>query len=422
MHNAYALQWVMHEVFENRAGGPDALVLGAGPAGLAIASELAATGMQVVCVAPDPDAPWPANYGLWRDDLGELHELACIERSWRKPFVRLDGERRIDLDRTYGRFDNDTLQAFLRRRFVDGAGRCRAGRAVEVDHHDEGSTVTFDDGTSIATSVVIDATGPNSPFVTRPPRRPAFQAAYGELLHVDGHGFDPDEMVLMDFSGDDDVPTFLYAMPMSDELIFVEETSLVSRPPMDRGLLRRRLERRVAKMGLSIRSVVDREDCLIPMGHGLPHRGQRAIAYGSCASFVHPATGYQIARALRLARPTATAIADGLARSPQQAAARAYAQMWPVSARRAWELYMFGMEVLVKLDASDMRTFMESFFALPHRAWWGYMSGTLSPWEVASAMGRLFMSGGDIRSMLVEATDVAISKPLWRAMIPGGVR
>ena len=63
------------------------------------------------------------------------------------------------------------------------------------------------------------------------------QAAYGILCEVESHPFPLDTMLFMDWrashlSGDlleknSVLPTFLYAMPFTENLIFLEETSLV---------------------------------------------------------------------------------------------------------------------------------------------------------------------------------------------------
>ena len=61
-------------------------------------------------------------------------------------------------------------------------------------------------------------------------------------IEVDQHPFDINEMLFMDWRSDyvqgdknllkniKKVPSFLYVMPLSETVIFVEETSLVARP------------------------------------------------------------------------------------------------------------------------------------------------------------------------------------------------
>lgn len=402
----------------------DVVVLGSGPAGLAIASELARGGAQVSCLAPSPRSVWTPNYGVWLDDLESLHVTACVRHVWRDPYVQLDHTRRVRLERAYGRFDNDTLQEHLLGELTGRGGGVVAGRAVRVDHDADGSRVHLADGSCIAASVVVDATGSDSQVVRRPARRLAFQSAYGELLRVERHWFAAGEMPLMDFRGESTPPTFLYAMPLSDDLVFVEETSLVRRPPMSHGLLRAKLHARIHRMGLTVHEVLSREACLIPMGAGLPFDNQRTIAYGAAASFIHPATGYQVGRALRLSGRVADAILTGLARGgPVKASEVAYRVMWPASMRRAWELYTFGMEVVADLDNDGLRRFMAAFFELPRETWSGYMSGTLTAAQVAAAMAGLFVGVEmKMRWSLLEASMRPSALPLWRAVFSGGVQ
>lgn len=52
---------------------------------------------------------------------------------------------------------------------------------------------------------------------------------------------------------DDEVPSFLYAMPSDDgRQVFLEETCLVAKPALPFAVLKRRLERRLAAMGIKV--------------------------------------------------------------------------------------------------------------------------------------------------------------------------
>jgi hypothetical protein len=52
-----------------------------------------------------------------------------------------------------------------------------------------------------------------------------------------------------------EAPSFLYAMPLDDGTVFLEETCLVARPTLPFSALKRRLERRCAAMGIEIEEV-----------------------------------------------------------------------------------------------------------------------------------------------------------------------
>ena len=50
-----------------------------------------------------------------------------------------------------------------------------------------------------------------------------------------------------------EVPSFLYGMPLGNGRVFLEETCLVSKPGLPFATLKRRLERRLDAMGLKVR-------------------------------------------------------------------------------------------------------------------------------------------------------------------------
>ena len=51
-----------------------------------------------------------------------------------------------------------------------------------------------------------------------------------------------------------EVPSFLYAMPLGGARVFLEETCLVAKPALPFAVLKRRLRRRLAAMGLKARA------------------------------------------------------------------------------------------------------------------------------------------------------------------------
>ena len=51
---------------------PDVLILGAGPAGMAIASALGKEKLDVEVLSPNgPDEPWPNTYGIWGEEVDQ---------------------------------------------------------------------------------------------------------------------------------------------------------------------------------------------------------------------------------------------------------------------------------------------------------------------------------------------------------------
>lgn len=60
------------------------------------------------------------------------------------------------------------------------------------------------------------------------------------------------------------VPSFLYAMPLGGNRVFLEETCLVARPPMPFATLKRRLERRCKALGIKVGCWAATDVCLWP--------------------------------------------------------------------------------------------------------------------------------------------------------------
>ena len=62
---------------------PDVLVLGAGPAGMAIASALGKESLKVEVLSPNgPDEPWPNTYGIWGNEVDQLGLENLLEHRW----------------------------------------------------------------------------------------------------------------------------------------------------------------------------------------------------------------------------------------------------------------------------------------------------------------------------------------------------
>jgi lycopene beta-cyclase len=187
-------------------------------------------------------------------------------------------------------------------------------------------------------------------------------------------------------------------MPFSSTRIFLEETSLVARPIVPFDILKKRLEKRLAHLGIKVVAVEDEEYCAIPMGGTLPKLPQRVIGVGGTAGMVHPSTGYMVSRVLGAAPMVADAIVEqlcaprdravdanaGAERAPKDdaaaaaAAAAVWAAMWPPARVRQREFFDFGMEVLLKLDLEETREFFSAFFSLSDFHWQGFLSSRLS--------------------------------------------
>ena len=68
----------------SKANMPDVLVLGAGPAGMAIASALGKEKLDVEVLSPNgPDEPWPNTYGIWGEEVDQLGLQDLLEYRWK---------------------------------------------------------------------------------------------------------------------------------------------------------------------------------------------------------------------------------------------------------------------------------------------------------------------------------------------------
>jgi lycopene beta-cyclase len=382
----------------------DVLVIGAGPAGMAICAALAERGVDVACLAPDHPSPWPNNYGVWADEIDDLGIDHAFEKVWDRPVVFTEGSPR-SLDRRYVRFDNNALRDHFFGICKQNGVTWVEGLAKRVDVDEEHSTVWTDEREEVGCRMVIDASGHQPAAVERPSsRKPGFQAAYGFVGEFTDSPIGDHEMVLMDYREDyepdrDEVDeaTFLYAMRLDDDRVFVEETSLVGRPPVNFTVLEERLARRLNARGVECTMVHEVERCLIPMGLPLPDLDQRVVGFGGAASMVHPATGYQMARMLNSAGPLAATIVDAFDAgvSLDEASRRAWRTLWPETAVRARRFWNFGMESLISLNPAQTRRFFDAFFDLNDESWKNYMSGTLPPDAIPRVMWKVFMRAGN---------------------------
>jgi lycopene beta-cyclase len=398
-------------------------VLGSGPAALSIAAAFAQRGASVALIAPAPDLPWQPTYCLWADELpsGMAH---LAERVWERASVVTPLGRR-GLDRPYLKLHTPAFQSFCWDAFLTETTRVVPGCATQLQGQGEQTCIQLDDGSTVRVRVPIDASGGNSPFVRRVSRRePAFQTAFGLTVRATNHGFDEREMILMDFrpAADDaaEPPSFLYVLPLGDDRVFLEETSLARRPAVRMDLLQSRLEARLASMGLQDAERLGEEHCSIPMGLGLPVPRQPVLSFGAAAAMVHPTSGYSIAHTLRKADAVAAAVLQGLDAGGTEAALAAGSEtLWPRAQRAAWELYGFGLETLVNMKTLEMSRFFDVFFGLPSEAWSGFLTGTLAPAELGAVMTRLFCTlPASLQWHLIRSGLLKGAAPLARSALP----
>eukprot|EP00245_Coleochaete_scutata_P007935 TRINITY_DN23763_c0_g1_i1.p1 TRINITY_DN23763_c0_g1~~TRINITY_DN23763_c0_g1_i1.p1 ORF type:complete len:576 (+),score=78.67 TRINITY_DN23763_c0_g1_i1:39-1730(+) len=419
----------------------DLVVVGSGPAGLAVAQRVSASGLRVCCIDPTPRSIWPNNYGVWVDEFESLDLADCLDYTWDTAVVYLDDEREKRLDRPYGRVNRTRLKQKMMEKCVQNGVMFHKALVDGVSHNYDGSVVRCKDGTQIQATAVLDATGFSRRLVEFDETfNPGFQYAYGIVAEVESHPFEVDKMLFMDWrdshlaqhptvlEGNRKLPTFLYAMPFSSTRIFLEETSLVARCQVKSATgevkfegvpfpdIIRRMELRLEHLGIKVTSIEEDEYCRIPMGGVLPRLPQRVLGIGGTAGMVHPSTGYMIARTLSSApiladtlvqrlggmrsrampvpspelREVVTGGGTAVATLPEVVAAlplppvsaddvskAVWAQLWSLERIEQREFFCFGMDVLLRLDLEGTRRFFDAFFDLSPYHWQGFLSSRL---------------------------------------------
>lgn len=404
----------------------DVLVVGTGPAGIAISAALCDAGLQVEGVSPAaPDVPWANTYGIWVDEVAPLALTGMLGRRW-SDCVAFAGERRVELQRDYGLFDNSRLQAHLLARAQAGGMVWHRGHVAQAVHHAYHTELTTHEGGSYAARLVVDASGHNPVLLQRPRvERISYQAAYGIVGRFSAPPVAPGQMVLMDYRsnhlGTHDLqqpPTFLYAMDLGQDRYFVEETSLAHAPAVAIDVLEGLLHQRLARQGIRVEEIEHVERVLFPMDLPLPWLTQPVLGYGAAASMVHPISGYQVGAALRYAAPVAQAIAVALetGRTSPGALARAgWEALWPQDRWRRRHLYLFGLANVLRFNVRQTQDFFAAFFNLPRNQWAGYLSDTLTTPQLLAAMWNLFVHAPNHvrRSLLTSVWSAEAG--FWRA-------
>ncbi|KAM0940393.1 putative isomerase [Dioscorea sansibarensis] len=390
----------------------DAVIIGCGPSGLRLASLASEHGLLICCVDPSPLLLWPNNYGVWVDEFEAMNLTDTLDKVWPSATVIINDQKSKHLDRPYGRVNRKYLKSKLIQACVSNGVKFHIAKACKVEQYQEfKSTVLCSDGKELKASLVIDASGFASSFMecenTTLKRNHGYQLAHGILAEVERHPFELDKMMLMDWRDDhlgnepylrarnEITPTFLYAMPLSSDLIFLEETSLVSRQVMSYGEVKQRMVARLRHLGIKVKSVVEDEKCLIPMGGALPRLpAQSVVGVGGAAGLVHPSTGYMVARALGAAELMAEAMVEclGSVRMVRGKALqrRVWTRVWSGERMREREFYCFGMETLLQLGLKGTRSFFDAFFDLDPYYWHGFLSSRLSLEELALLSFSLF--------------------------------
>lgn len=377
----------------------DVLVVGAGPAGMALAAACAQHDLDVGVLDPGPDRPWTATYGVWGKELpADLPEDVVAARAEGRAIALT--EHRLGWE--YAVLDVPALQAHLTERAT--GVQFHIGRAVGSP---EPGVVAVADGPHLRAAVVVDAGGRWRPLDrTASQRGPAEQTAFGVILDAATAAplVDAGEALFMDWRaehGEAGWPTFLYAIPLGADQVLVEETSLARRPGLPLSALRRRLHARLARYGIRAPKSARSERVSFRVDHPR-HRGPGVLGFGAAAPLIHPATGYSLAASLQLAPRVAEALAAHLPAHPGSALAAAQDVVWPRAAKVVHRIRRIGLEALLQLPPSDVPGFFEQFFGLPEPHRWTYLTARDDVRGTLAAMSCLFReSNNRLRRQLV---------------------
>lgn len=385
----------------------DVLVVGGGPAGLAMAGACGRLGLATGLVDPAPERPWTATYGVWSTELpDDLPPSVVAARAAGRAIAVTEHQLGWD----YSILDVPALRAHLTDR-LNGV-RIHAGRVVGSP---EIGVVAMADGSHLRASVVIDAGGQARPLdPTRSRRAPASQTAYGLLIDDEEAAplVGPGDAMFMDWRtdhGETGWPTFLYVAPLGSGQVLVEETSLARRPGLPLSTLRRRLHARLAHHGVRPRNDALAEKVSFRVDHSR-HRSPGVLGFGAAAPLIHPATGFSLAASLRLAPQVAAAIAGYLPDAPGRALAAAQETVWSREARAVHRFRRIGLEALLRMPPADVPGFFEQFFELPEVHRWAYLTARDDLRGTVAAMNYLFRASNNrLRRHLV---TTALRPPL----------
>ena len=364
----------------------DVLVIGAGPAGMALAGACRSVGLTTGLLDPAPDRPWMATYGMWSAELPADLPASVVAARAAGHVIAVTEH---DLGWEYAVLDVPALHSHLSDRLtgVD----VRVGRAVGSPQR---GVVALADGSYLRAAVVVDAAGRWRPLNSgKSGHIPAEQTAYGLVLDEDvvASIVDSRTTLFMDWRadhGETGWPTFLYAIPLGEGRVLVEETSLARRPGLPLAVLRRRLHARLERRGIPIPKDVRDEKVSFRVDDPR-HDGAGVLGFGAAAPLIHPATGYSVAASFRLAPQVAEAIAAHLP-DPGRALAAAHRTVWSPSAQAIHRFRRIGLEAILRMPPDDVPEFFERFFSLPEEHRWTYLTERDDVIGTASAMGRLF--------------------------------
>jgi lycopene beta-cyclase len=173
--------------------------------------------------------------------------------------------------------------------------------------------VTLDDGTCFGAGLVIDARGPGVP----PEGGSGFQKFVGWEVELD-HDWPETEPVLMDATvPQEEGYRFFYTLPFTSRRVLIEDTVFSDSPELDIEKLRRQLRDWIRNQTPANYRVAREEYGVLPMPWSGPVPAPSAgavLAAGAAGGWYHPATGYSLPLAVRLALALAQPSVEAMVR------------------------------------------------------------------------------------------------------------
>lgn len=176
----------------------DAAVVGTGPAGVAIALNLARQGMSVTMIGPIGGA-WPNNYGVWLDEWDELGlPDMCLEQTYESTRITISGDESIGIPRAYGKVNGNKCREWMLEQCAELGVHVLEGIVCDksTGKGKEKSTMTLTNGQSISCRVPIVAAGHYSPLVK-------YQSPGVEFMRMQGEYMTRDWQQLMQIPSDE---------------------------------------------------------------------------------------------------------------------------------------------------------------------------------------------------------------------------
>lgn len=242
--------------------------------------------------------------------------LPLVEHRWPSYRVRFPGLERV-IPQAYATCSSERFAQVLEARFGAAPNaKIRLGAEVTDLGGNEVRYVHEGQATLASGHLVVDARGPREGFAGRS----GFQKFVGLEVEVehrpDGSApFSLETADLMDATVTQEGGfRFVYVLPFSPTRALVEDTYFTNGDALDRETLRRRVLDYLSARGLTVREVLREEHGVLPMPWRAagPVPRQAPLVAGYRGGWFHPATGYSVPVAMRLARFVATRAPDAV--------------------------------------------------------------------------------------------------------------